>query len=128
MQIQEADLNFVVKCTVTNSYTTPKTDPVFNWIPQDSKQDFLQVYGDSFISQILEGGQFIGVVSLKSKSSLDIQKIQAELDVGLSMVQAKGKGAFDTSKMMTMANSSVSVTYSGAGRVNASELGWYRVS
>ena len=68
------------------------------------------------------------MVSLKSKSSSDIQKIQAELDVGLSMVQAKGKGAFDTSKMMTMANTSVSVAYSGAEGVNASELGWCRVS
>ena len=40
------------------------------------------------------------------------------------MVQAKGQGAFDTSKMVTMANSSVSVTYSGAGEVNVGELDW----
>ena len=111
----------MVKVTVKNAYKASEKVPTFNWIKQKDKSDFYEVYGDTYISNILEGGEFMGIVSFKAHSSSEVMNIKAKLEGGFSGIQAKGAGAYDTSELQKMANTDVNVIYSGAGGVNSSQ-------
>jgi hypothetical protein len=109
-------MNFVVKVTVENSYRASEKVPTFN-IGQHkdaSSADFYQVFGDSYIADVIEGGQFVGVLSVKTRSHAELMAVKAKLEISFSGVQAKGAGAYDKSELEKMASMDVNVTWSGA--------------
>lgn len=83
-----------------------------------TETDFLKSYGDSFVYRLVEGGEFVAVVSINTEDSSSVQKIAAELEVAFSAVSAGGRGKYDLSTMKKLSNITVSVQYSGAMGVN----------
>jgi hypothetical protein len=117
-KVKEADCNFVLFCTVRNVYVRDR-EMKFKWngIPQNN-QEFLKAYGDSFIADVVEGGEFVALVSSKAKDSSNVEKIKAELSVALSVVQGQGQGQYDTTAINNLAKTEVMVKYSGAAGLN----------
>jgi hypothetical protein len=120
LQIANADMNFVVKVSVKNGSRASEKVPTFNFLKHmnTDSADFYQIYGDSYIANIMEGGEFIGILSVKTSSSTELMDIRAKLEGGFGGVQAKGAGAYSTSELAQMANMDVNVTWSGMAGVN----------
>lgn len=66
----------VVNQTIYDHSLT-KFQPITN-IKEASPQRLIEVYGDSFISGWLEGGEFLAVINIKAKNRDEAQTIAAE--------------------------------------------------
>jgi len=99
-----------------------KRTKAFHWnaVPT-TREAFLRCYGDSFISDILEGGEFVAVVSARASSSSAMETIAAEMSSQLSKVRSNSNATYDTSTIKALSSTEVSVRYSGADEVNPSE-------
>ena len=117
LQIKESDINFIVKVTVINQTLDITDNATFNPIDGLDRSKFTDIYGDTFISGFQEGGEFIGVVSIKVTDSSKVTDIKAQLELGLSSVQAKGSGGYVNSDLAKGTESTISVNWSGGGRV-----------
>ena len=81
-------------------------------------EEFYSIYGDSYVWSIIEGGTFIGVVTMKTRSKSDKLEVQAKLDASFSGVQVKGSGAYNIDELEAMASTEIHVYYSGGKGVN----------
>ncbi|KAL0938569.1 uncharacterized protein CTRU02_205179 [Colletotrichum truncatum] len=76
-KFKESDLTFYISVKVVNQTINFKDALHFNDIQGVNKENFQKVYGDTFISGFLEGGEFNAVVSMKildKAEKLDLQK------------------------------------------------------
>lgn len=80
--------------------------------------DFYQIYSDSYIANIIEGGEFIGVLSVKTRTSTELMDVRTKLEDGFGGVRAKGAGVYNTSELAKLASMNVNVTWSGTEGVN----------
>jgi hypothetical protein len=98
--------------------------PTFNRPAHDdmSYDDFYSIYGDMYVADIVEGGDFIAVLSIKTRTKSDAMDVQAKLEASFGGVQAKGAGAYNTKELEQMASMDVNVHYSGALGVNPGEF------
>ncbi|KAF4944939.1 hypothetical protein FGADI_12330 [Fusarium gaditjirri] len=120
----KADCNFLLRCVVRNHHNV-KQRMEFKWDENPKTEtEFLKSYGDSFVYRLVEGGEFVAVVSINTEDSSSVQKIAAELQVAFSAVSAGGKGQYDLSTMKKLSNITVSVQYSGAMNVNPDAKEW----
>jgi hypothetical protein len=64
--MMNADLNFYVSVKVVNQTINEVDSLVYNKLNTElDDKDFLAIFGDSFISGFIEGGEFTAVVSMK---------------------------------------------------------------
>ncbi|KAF5009286.1 hypothetical protein FDECE_4498 [Fusarium decemcellulare] len=89
-----------------------------------NKDSFIAHYGDTFISEIIEGGEFVAVISIKAKETSNIMKIAAELSVQLSMVSGKGKVDYDAAAWQSLSSTTITVKTSGGVGVNPEGKTW----
>jgi hypothetical protein len=123
-KIKESDINFIIQVKVTNQTTEIHGEPEFNPIDGLTSPQFTDLYGDTFISGFLEGGEFVGVVSVKVHDSNKIQDIKGELEIAFSAVQAKGSGTYNGSDLAKDAETSISVNWSGGGQLKDPNAKW----
>lgn len=75
-----------MKVLVKNQYRASASLPKFNWINSvEDRASFYEVYGDKYIADVVEGGLFIGVVSIITRSfqeTLDVKLKWREYDPG----------------------------------------------
>lgn len=64
-KFKESDLNFYISVKVVNQTVNFKDALVFNDVPCRNKDNFPKIFGDSFISGFIEGGEFNALVSMK---------------------------------------------------------------
>lgn len=102
---------------MTNETTKPPNEALFNAIEGLDRSKFTEVYGDTFISGFLEGGEFMGLVSIKVHDSSKVQDIKAQLEISFSAVQAKGAGSYLDQNITKDAETSISVNWSGGGQI-----------
>ena len=120
--MKESDCSFVLSCTVRNQYNR-KRQLKCDWTKLPATdQEFLAKYGDTFISDVIEGGEFVAAVSATAKESSKIEKVKTELSVALSMVSGGGRGGYDSTTLNSLAKTEVTVRYSGASGVNSSKF------
>ena len=78
------DLNYLIQVKVISQHLEANNLSQMREIPGIKPSDFLEVYGDSFVSGFVEGGEFTALLSIrvKSKDHLPAAKIALESDFG----------------------------------------------
>ncbi|KAJ5150900.1 uncharacterized protein N7482_010152 [Penicillium canariense] len=127
-KFKESDLNFYISVKVVNQTINFKDALVFNPLRSVDKENFREVYGDSFISGFLEGGEFNALVSMKILNKAKKTDIQAEAKVALtaSAVQVEGEVNVGVarSNIETNTETTIQVSWSGGGHIKPMEQKW----
>jgi hypothetical protein len=135
-RVLESQLNYLVSVKVSNSVEehAPKTNAPesleFQPIDGVPAERFTEVYGDSFISGFIEGGEFNAIISIsvqdKSKLSRVKQAVDVQLAVGPSPVSVGAQESLDKQHQELLEDSdiTISVNWSGGGEIKKPEIPW----
>lgn len=123
-KIKESDINFMVKVKVVNQNTLMRGKAEFNEIPGLPRSKFGDIYGDTFISGFLVGGEFVAILSIKVNDQSKLQDIKASLELSFSQVQASGAGGYREANASYSSETSISVNWSGGGKVKEPDSKW----
>ncbi|KAF7339039.1 Major facilitator superfamily MFS-1 [Mycena venus] len=96
-KFKESDINYFIQVRVTNQHLTAPDLTEFTPIPNVPSSEFNRVYGDSFISGFIEGGEFNALISIKLNDSSQAKQIKGSLEVDMhfSAVGVSGEGQLD---------------------------------
>ena len=91
-------------------------------------EDFTRVYGDSFISGFIEGGEFNALISVKLNNKSDKRKIEGELQVNLDLkkvAQVSGSASVEKVDDSSTINgeTSIAVSWTGGGDIKDAATG-----
>lgn len=140
-KFKESDVNFFCQVKVTNHIIMAKDLLKFNdmasWRSTNASE-FTRIYGDSYISGFIEGGELNAVISVKSQDKSKIMDIKAQLEAsfgkGIS-ANIKGSGGDDKENIDTSTETTISVNWTGGKckpihlrELEATELLGYRKS
>lgn len=127
-KFKESDLNFYISVKVINQTINFKDALVHNPLSSVNKDNFREVYGDSFISGFVEGGEFNAVVSMKilNKAKMTDIKAQAKIALTAGAVQIKvdANVGIARSNIETNTETTVQVSWSGGGHIKPMEQQW----
>ncbi|KAJ6538432.1 hypothetical protein DFH09DRAFT_930393 [Mycena vulgaris] len=79
-KFKESDINYLIQVRVTNQRLTAPDLTEFDPIPNVPHSEFTRVYGDSFISGFIEGGEFSALISIKLKDRSKSKEIKGQLE------------------------------------------------
>ncbi|KAJ7258577.1 hypothetical protein C8J57DRAFT_1073542 [Mycena rebaudengoi] len=120
-KFKESDINYIIQVRVTNQHLTAPDLTEFTSIPNVPSSEFNRVYGDSFISGFIEGGEFNALIFIKLKDSSKTNQIKGSLkvDMNVSVAQVSGEAAID--KQDTSSNidgeTTIAVSWRGGGDI-----------
>ncbi|KAH9874036.1 hypothetical protein IAQ61_004664 [Plenodomus lingam] len=127
-KFKESDLNFYISVKVVNQTINFKDPLVYNPLSNIDKDNFREVYGDSFISGFVEGGEFNAVVSMKILNKAKKSDIQAEAKVALTVgpvdVSGQANLGIARSNIQTNTETTIQVSWSGGGHIKPMEQQW----
>ncbi|KAG9960506.1 hypothetical protein KCU61_g6435, partial [Aureobasidium melanogenum] len=127
-KFKESDLNFYISVKVINQTLNFKDALVFNPLRSVSSENFQQVYGDSFISGFLEGGEFNALVSMKILNKAKMTDIKAEAKVAFTAgpidVSAEANVGIARSNIETNTETTIQVSWCGGGHIKPMEQQW----
>ncbi|KAJ5986739.1 hypothetical protein N7451_011104 [Penicillium sp. IBT 35674x] len=127
-KFKESDLNFYISVKVINQTVNFKDALVFNPLRSVDKENFREVYGDSFISGFLEGGEFNALVSMKILNKAKKTDIQAEAKVALTagtvQIEAEANVGVARSNIETNTETTIQVSWCGGGHIKPMEQQW----
>ncbi|KAK0569610.1 hypothetical protein OC861_000790 [Tilletia horrida] len=123
-----SDLNYYISVKVINQSINFKDALEFNPLDNIGPSDFNKVFGDSFISGFLEGGELNAIVSMKILNKAKATDIKAEgaIALGKDSLSVTAEGAFKTAKANLDLNTetTVQVSWLGGGNIKPPEEGW----
>jgi len=124
----ESDLNFYISVKFANQTVNFKDALVYNPVGSVTKDDFKQVFGDSFISGFVEGGEFNALVSMKILNKAKKTDIQAEAKVALTAgpvnIEAQASVGIARTNIETNTETTIQVSWSGGGHIKPIEQQW----
>lgn len=137
-KFKESDLNFYISVKVVNQTINLKDASVFNPLRSESKagaplvdvNNFRQVYGDSYISGFLEGGEFNALVSMKILDKAKIKDIQAAATIALTVgalpvgVEGEADVGITRAHIDASTETTIQVSWSGGGHIKPMEQQW----
>jgi hypothetical protein len=127
-KFKESDLNFYISVKVVNQTINFKDPLVYNPMRSVNKDNFREIYGDSFISGFVEGGEFNALVSMKILNKAKKSDIQAEAKVALTVgpvdVSGEAKLGIARSNIETNTETTIQVSWSGGGHIKPMEQQW----
>lgn len=127
-KFKESDLNFYISVKVTNQTLNFKDALVYNPLRSVDQNNFQQVYGDSFISGFLEGGEFNAIVSMKILNKAKMTDIKAEAKVAFTAgpidVTAEANVGIARSNIETNTETTIQVSWCGGGHIKPMEQQW----
>ncbi|KAF2743081.1 hypothetical protein M011DRAFT_529339 [Sporormia fimetaria CBS 119925] len=127
-KFKESDLNFFISVKVVNQTINFKDALVFNPLRSVTKDNFRDIYGDSFISGFIEGGEFNALVSMKILNKAKKTDIQAEAKVALTAgpvnLTAEANVGIARSNIETNTETTIQVSWSGGGHIKPMEQQW----
>ena len=127
-KFKESDLNFYISVKVVNQTVNFKDALVYNPVDSVTKDDFKQVFGDSFISGFVEGGEFNAIVSMKILNKAKKTDIQAEAKVALTAgpvnLEAQANVGIARSNLETNTETTIQVSWCGGGHIKPMEQQW----
>jgi hypothetical protein len=77
-QFKASDLNFYISIKVVNRVVDVKDGCAYQPLDNVDLGNFTGVYGDSFISGFIEGGEFNAIVNIKVQNKANVVNIKAE--------------------------------------------------
>ena len=83
--LHDSQLNYMVSVKVTNESQSEQEDMEFQPIDNVPPERFTQVYGDCFISDFLEGGEFQAVISIKVNDKSTLREVKQAVDFQLAV-------------------------------------------
>lgn len=127
-KFKESDLNFYISVKVVNQTINFKDALVYNPLRSVDENNFREVYGDSFISGFMEGGEFNALVSMKILNKAKKTDIQAEAKIALTagavQVEAEANVGIARSNIETNTETTIQVSWSGGGHIKPMEQQW----
>ena len=130
-KFKESDMNFYISVKVVNQTINFKDALVYNPVKslgKASSSDFQKIFGDSFISGFVEGGEFNALVSMKILNKAKKTDIQAEAKVALTAgpvdIEAEAKVGIARSNLQTNTETTIQVSWSGGGHIKPMEQQW----
>ena len=101
---------------------------VYNPLRSVDENNFQQVYGDSFISGFLEGGEFNALVSMKILNKAKMTDIKAEAKVAFTAGPidntAEANVGIARSNIETNTETTIQVSWCGGGHIKPMEQQW----
>ena len=88
--IHDAQLNYMVSVKVTNESRPEQEEMEFQPVEGIPPDRFTHVYGDCFISDFLEGGDFQAVISIKVNDKSKLKEVKQAVDLQLSVPPVPG--------------------------------------
>jgi hypothetical protein len=127
-KFKESDLNFYISVKVINQTLNFKDALVYNPIRSVDENNFQQVYGDSFISGFLEGGEFNALVSMKILNKAKMTDIKAEAKVAFTAgpidITAEANVGIARSNIETNTETTIQVSWCGGGHIKPMDQQW----
>lgn len=127
-KFKESDLNFYISVKVVNQTINFKDALVFNPLRSVDANNFREVYGDSYISGFVEGGEFNALVSMKILNKAKKTDIQAEAKIALTagavQIEAEANVGIARSNIETNTETTIQVSWSGGGHIKPMEQQW----
>lgn len=130
-RLHDSQLNYMVSVKVSNESESSQEPMQFQPIENLPPEKFAQAYGDCFISDFLEGGEFSAVISIKVNDKSKLQQVKEAVDVQLSVPAAPGLevGAgnkYQSSKASAFENTetTISVKSNGGGVIKTPGAKW----
>ena len=118
-KFRESDLNFYISVKVINQSINYRDSLVYNPVKSvgDDQDRFHKVFGDSYISGFLEGGEFNAIVSMKVLNKAKMTDIQAEAKVALTVGAAEisAQANVDIAKKNISNNTETTIQVSWSG-------------
>lgn len=129
-KFKESDLNFYISVKVTSQNSNFKDALIYN--PMRSvaigSDDFNKVYGDSFISGFLEGGEFNAIISMKILNKAKLMDIKAEATVALTAgpvdITANANVGIARTNVEMNTETTIQVSWCGGGHIKPMEQPW----
>lgn len=120
IQVTESDITFVIRVRVITQ-TTKLSEVQFTAVESITESDFPRIYGDTFISGYLVGGELVGVINMKVPDETKISEIKTHLQSIFGAAQA-GENLGTLSGIPSEGiRSVVSVSWTGGGQLQDSE-------
>ncbi|KAJ7700955.1 hypothetical protein B0H16DRAFT_1332585 [Mycena metata] len=120
-KFKESDLNYFIQVKVTNEQLVAHDVTEFSPIANVSDADFTRVYGDSFISGFIEGGEFNAIVSIKLKDRTKAKEIGGQLKIDLDLkaasVHGQAEGGKKDLESTYEGETTISVAWTGGGDI-----------
>ena len=127
-KFKQSDLNFYISVKVINQTINFKDALVYNPLRSVDKANFQEVYGDSFTSGFLEGGEFNAIVSMKILNKAKLTDIKAEAKVAFTAgpidVTAEANVGIARSNIETNTETTIQVSWCGGGHIKPMEQQW----
>ncbi|KAF5672547.1 hypothetical protein FHETE_3681 [Fusarium heterosporum] len=127
-KFKESDLNFFISVKVINQSINIKDALIYQALPSVNEENFVQVFGDCFISGFLEGGEFNALVSMKILNKDKKTEIAAEAKVAMTIgpVELEAEAKVNTAKRNIQSNTetTIQVGWSGGGSIKPMDQPW----
>lgn len=130
-KFKESDLSFYISVKVVNQTVNFKDALEFNKLRSvviSSADEFNKVYGDSFISGFVEGGEFNAVVSMKVHNKAKLLDIKAEAKVALTTgpvdIKAEANVGIARTNLEMNTETTVQVSWCGGGVIKPMDQPW----
>ncbi|KAI1291440.1 hypothetical protein F5Y03DRAFT_403279 [Xylaria venustula] len=128
-KFKESDINFFVQVKVTNQVIMAEDVTKFNSIKGiNGGGEFTSVFGDSFISGFVEGGELDAIVSIKCKDQAASTNIKAALEAnfGKGGVGGSLNAAFskDHANALNESQTTITVNWCGGGNIKPKDTLW----
>ncbi|KAH7376388.1 hypothetical protein B0T11DRAFT_335564 [Plectosphaerella cucumerina] len=129
-KFKESDLSYYISVKVVNQTVNFKDALEFNKLRSVdiNSDDFNKVYGDSFISGFVEGGEFNAVVSMKVHNKAKLLDIKAEAKVALTAgpvdITAEANVGIARTNLEMNTETTVQVSWCGGGVIKPMDQPW----
>ena len=116
-KFKQSDLNYYISVKVINQSINFRDALEFNPIPSVDKNNFLGVFGDSFISGFLEGGELNALISMKilNKDKATDIKAEAEIAINAGALEGSANAHVEIAKANLSLNTEVGISYYHVG-------------
>lgn len=147
-KVKESDISFFVQVKVVNQHLVADNLTKFNAIanvPAKDNKRFTDIYGDSFVSGFLEGGEFNALLCMKVGDKSKVKDIKGSLSLSLEKagfgVTGKAEGGYEAKDQASHVETSITsvlavrsprpsadhyrVSWTGGGEIRkSSSTGW----
>jgi hypothetical protein len=129
-KFKQSDLNFYISVKVINQTINFKDALVYNHMRscEPGSDNWIRVYGDSFISGFVEGGEFNAIVSMKVHNKAKLLDIKAEAKVALTTgpvdITAEANVGIARTNLEMNTETTIQVSWCGGGHIKPREQPW----